>query len=291
MGASTITVLPAGTFTAADGQTYSFGQRELQDIADTYDPKADPAPLVVGTPGLADPAYGWVSRLYVDGDKLQADVQQVEPKFRDMVKAGEFPRVAARFYPPQAAGNPKAGHWYLKHVSFNGAARPKVAIGLYSFGENDDEGTIGLDSTVLPHQAYPVVLSQYRSSTGRVHTLNSYDVFDRVMAIQGENPDVALSAAVQMAVDGIEAGSSAKANTTEAVVLRKANELQAKNTMLSLSEALDIAGVASGGSVKLPTGYSADPERTAIYVAAMKLRAQDPMMSFSEAVKSLANQP
>ena len=296
MSTPSITVLAPGTFIASDGQAFTFGLRELENIARDYDPKSDPAPLVVGTPDLTDPAYGWVSSLYVEGGQLKARVDKLDASFGEMVRAGNFPKVVARFYLPGANGNPKPGSWYLRHVAFNGTARPAIHSGQQSFGQGSDFGTIGLDSTASPYAAHLVAQSKYTASSGRRHVLNGYDVYDRAAVIRRKCPEMAMAAAVQMAVDEIDAEqvpdgedhASLSPLNLEQINLRLATTLRAKNPALSMTDALEIARIANGGELALPKGYSADPARAALYVAVMKRRADDPALSFAQALQSVS---
>lgn len=121
-----IEIFRTGTHRSLQGQTLSFSEADLDDAATAYDPELHQAPLVIGHPQIDAPAYGWVTGLCVDGDRLVATPDQVEPAFSEMVEAGRFKKVSASFYSPTAAANPKPGHYYLRHVGFLGAAAPAV---------------------------------------------------------------------------------------------------------------------------------------------------------------------
>ena len=76
---------------------------------------ADPAPVVVGHPETDAPAYGWVERLRVSGDRLQARLSDLAPEFREAVEAGRYgPRSIA------LQGD------RLRHVAFLGGRAPAV---------------------------------------------------------------------------------------------------------------------------------------------------------------------
>lgn len=148
-------IFKTGTFTDMSGQVLSFSAADLQATADAYDPALFRSPLVVGHPKLDDPAYGWVSKLSVVNDTLQAAGDQVEPKFAEMVNTGRFPKMSASFYTPNSPSNPKPGVWYLKHVGFLGAQAPAV-LGLKpaSFAAADEQiitvefAAAGADTTI-----------------------------------------------------------------------------------------------------------------------------------------------
>ena len=122
-----IEIFRPGTFVSMQGDELSFSAEDLAEIASSYDPDVNPAPLVVGHPRLDAPAYGWTRGLSVnDAGVLVADPDQVEPAFAEMVRDGRFKRVSAELYPREHPGNPTPGRLHLKHIGFLGAAAPAV---------------------------------------------------------------------------------------------------------------------------------------------------------------------
>lgn len=122
-----IEVFRAGTFKPTSGNTLSFSEEALQQIASDYDRDLAPAPVVIGHPDTDTPAYGWVERLYVQNGVLHATLEDTVPEFADMVKAGRYRKVSASLFTPNSRNNPKPGGYYMKHVGFLGAAAPAVA--------------------------------------------------------------------------------------------------------------------------------------------------------------------
>ncbi len=143
--AQKIEIFKPGTHTTMHGETIRFTEDDLRTMAEAYDPQLFEAPLVVGHPKHDLPAYGWVKAVeFVDG-VLRVEPDQVEPQFAEMVRAGRFKKVSARFYRPDAADNPRPGTWYLRHVGFLGAAAPAVK-GLKSASFSADEaGTVTVE--------------------------------------------------------------------------------------------------------------------------------------------------
>jgi hypothetical protein len=122
-----IELLKPGTHTDSSGRAFSFTAEDLAALAEGYDPKVFDAPVVVGHPKAADPAYGWIEKLEVrDDGTLLAWPGRVAPEFAEAVKLGHYRKVSGSFYPPAHAGNPKPGGYYLRHVGFLGAAAPAV---------------------------------------------------------------------------------------------------------------------------------------------------------------------
>ncbi|MET3611784.1 hypothetical protein ABID16_000089 [Rhizobium aquaticum] len=121
-----IEIFRAGTFTPMNGEPAKITTRELKEIASTYDPVNYPAPVVIGHPKTDTPAYGWVDKLYVEGDKLMATTRETVAEFADMVKEGRYKKVSVSLFLPNSTANPKPGSVYLQHLGFLGGASPAV---------------------------------------------------------------------------------------------------------------------------------------------------------------------
>lgn len=133
-----LAIFRSGSHTAVDGRALNFTAADLQQIAASYDPANDGAPLVVGHPSIDAPAYGWAKSLSVEGDTLYAVPDQVDAQFAEMVNAGRFKKISSSVYLPDSPGNPKPGQLYLRHIGFLGAAAPAVkGLKAASFGEAD----------------------------------------------------------------------------------------------------------------------------------------------------------
>ena len=99
--------------------------------------------IVVGHPVTDGPAYGWVKALNFAAGGLEAEPDQVDPAFAEMVAAGRFKKISASFYPPESPKNPVPGVYYLRHVGFLGAQPPAVkGLRAPSFAEGDEAITL-----------------------------------------------------------------------------------------------------------------------------------------------------
>jgi hypothetical protein len=119
-------IFRGGRVETSAGEALTFTAADLEAIAAGYDPAKHEAPLVVGHPTNDDPAYGWVKGLRVAGEALVAEVDQVDPAFKELVEAGRYKKISASFYRPDAASNPTPGKWHLRHVGFLGAVPPAI---------------------------------------------------------------------------------------------------------------------------------------------------------------------
>ncbi|WP_411037627.1 peptidase [Shinella sp. BYT-45] len=119
-------IFRTGKHTSSKGTELSFGSGDLAAIAANYDPANYEAPIVVGHPATNAPAYGWVKKLEVKGDRLIAVPGEVHDEFSEMVREGRFKTRSVALYRPDQAGNPTPGQYHLRHVGFLGAEPPAV---------------------------------------------------------------------------------------------------------------------------------------------------------------------
>ena len=141
-----IQIFKPGWHTAMSGAAQEFSEADLAATAAAYDPARHEAPIVVGHPVSDGPAYGWVKALAFADGRLEADPDQVDPEFAEMVAAGRFKKISASFYPPESPRNPVPGVFYLRHVGFLGAQAPAVkGLRQPEFADGDDGLTIEID--------------------------------------------------------------------------------------------------------------------------------------------------
>lgn len=139
---------------ASGGPPLTFGPRELDEIASSYDPKLHRAPIVIGHPRTDDPAWGWIAAVRVEGGRLVAVPEAVDPEFADLVRAERYAKVSVRLYPPDAPSNPTPGKWHLRHVGFLGATPPAVkGLRPIEFGDAADCIDIELSEGAAPIRA------------------------------------------------------------------------------------------------------------------------------------------
>jgi hypothetical protein len=137
----TFQIFRPGKHTAASGTTLEFSEELLRAAVEAYDPTLHEAPIVVGHPRDNGPAYGWIKSLSYSDGAIEAEPQQIDPEFAEMVTAGRFKKRSASWYLPDSPNNPKPGALYLRHVGFLGAQPPAVK-GLKEVQFSEEEGVI-----------------------------------------------------------------------------------------------------------------------------------------------------
>jgi hypothetical protein len=154
-----------GRHTAMSGAELAFSESDLAASAAAYNPALSEAPIVVGHPAHDLPAYGWVKSLAFADGGLEAEPDQVDPAFAEMVAAGRFKKISASFYPPESPKNPVPGVFYLRHVGFLGAQPPAVK-GLRSpaFADGDEAVTLEFDFSEPTHQEVSLVTPEEKTA-------------------------------------------------------------------------------------------------------------------------------
>lgn len=122
-------IFKTGKHTDSSGNEKEWSEKDLDNIAEKYDPSKHEAPIVIGHPKTNSPAFGWVEKLKRIGDTLYAYPKQLAQEFVDMVKQGLFKKRSISLYPDGT----------LRHIGFLGAQPPAVK-GLPDVEFKEDEG-------------------------------------------------------------------------------------------------------------------------------------------------------
>jgi hypothetical protein len=122
-----IEVLRPGKATDMRGREVEFTAADLAEIASGYNTLLSQAPIVIGHPKLHDPAYGQVRAFSINAaGNLCMHAEQINADFAEGVQSGAYKQRSISLFAPNAAGNPKPGSWYARHVGFLGAAAPAI---------------------------------------------------------------------------------------------------------------------------------------------------------------------
>jgi len=158
-------IFRAGKHTAMSGAELAFSESDLAASAAAYDPSRAEAPIVVGHPTHDAPAYGWIKALVFADGGLEAEPDQVDPSFAEMVAAGRFKKISASFYPPASKNNPVPGVYYLRHVGFLGAMPPAVkGLRMPEFAEADEAITLEFSFSEPTQQEVSLVTPEEKAA-------------------------------------------------------------------------------------------------------------------------------
>ncbi len=111
-----IEIFKIGIHTDSEGRVREWTDKDLDEIASSYNPAVHEAPIVIGHPKEDSPAYGWVGSLKTDAGKLLMKPSQLIEEFKDWVKRGLYKKVSIALYPDLG----------LRHVGFLGATPPAI---------------------------------------------------------------------------------------------------------------------------------------------------------------------
>ncbi|WKZ71112.1 MAG: hypothetical protein QY331_07585 [Melioribacteraceae bacterium] len=121
-------IFRTGTHTSSNGITKDYSLDDLEQIADNYNRSEHEAPIVIGHPKSNAPAFGWIKKIFVEGDRLFAEAKDLAEDFVNAVKEKKFLK--------RSISLTKDG--LLNHVGFLGATVPAVK-GLADVEFNEDQ--------------------------------------------------------------------------------------------------------------------------------------------------------
>jgi hypothetical protein len=147
-------IFKAGKQTSAQGITREFTVKDLNEIANSYEPEIHEAPIRIGHEDSDKvPAWGWVKGVKVKGSELFAEID-FSPMAEEYIKNGLYKKVSASFYSPDSKINPEPGKWSLRHVALLGAQPPAVK-GLKGFAyEESTDGVLDFAVALSPDQVF-----------------------------------------------------------------------------------------------------------------------------------------
>ena len=249
MTVHTITIDPQHAHSNALGEPMSFARSDALDLVASYDFAADPAPIIIGTPKMDDPAFGWVSGLSIAAGKIVATIENLSSKLAEAIREGAFKGVSMDAYPPTHPHNPKPGRWYLKHISYRDGPSIESIRGIATQPHRSGVGgTVRFDSEFIPAggaQASFACPSGYQTDPGQ-HAL-----YARARAISAANPGLGI----------VEAALRAR-NLPEC-------------SFTELGEAVVTKAALIPPEIEMPSGYSMDSRALKLYRDARALMAED----------------
>jgi len=136
-------IFRAGT-PASKGITAS----DIASVAAGYDPERNPGPVVMGHPepghDHSAPAFGAVSALRADGNKLFGTVKNLAQEVVDGVKQSRILNRSVGFWHPAHPSNPTPGKLSFRHLGLLGGSPPAIpGMEPLRFGASDQLETPG----------------------------------------------------------------------------------------------------------------------------------------------------
>lgn len=318
----TIEICKPGSFTSAEGKKISFTLADLSAMVAAYDPVLNQAPAVVGHPQMDDPAFAWADSLQFADDRVTATFEQVDASFAEMIADGRFKKVSPQFYPPEHPNNPAPGSFYLKHIGFLGAAAPAIkGLRPVSFAEDAANGCITIEISNT-HKEANMPKDEEVSFAERIKALDEREaalaaseaeVKTTRDALDKEARDNRHAAHVSFAESQIAAGKLAPAAKDQAIFVMDAladagstlsfaegdaeySPVAVFQKMLVASGAVVSFGEMAKGDAKkssvvsfaAPAGFEIDAAQLEHHNRALALQAENPQLSYADAVKRAA---
>jgi hypothetical protein len=133
-----VEIFLAGTRPASNGVSTTITPADLQEIADTYNPKIFRAPAIVSenlghdignytdttVSKSKELCHGIPAKLRRVGDRLYAGFESLSPQLANWIRKKQLHSVSSSFYLPNSPNNPYEGKWSLRHIAFLGATPP-----------------------------------------------------------------------------------------------------------------------------------------------------------------------
>lgn len=305
MSSPVINILRPGSFTSVEGVKVSFSAADLVQIAKSYKPETDKAPIVVGHPKTNDPAFGWIGSLAMQGDVLTAVPSEIAPSLAEAVRAGHYRKVSAQLYQPGDPNSPDPSGFYLRHVGFLGAAAPAVkGLGEVSLAGGGTAITIEITQ---PETAMTTIsLSEHEAQLAKKDA--------ELQAARAEAEKIRREAIHTAHVSFVEAASKAgrvapaakatlvglldqlaplapvsfaegEAAVAPADALKKL--IESATPLISFGEAAPADKKGPGKapvSFAAPSGFEVDPAAAALHARAKALQAENPKLDWWAAV-------
>ena len=135
---ASIHISKPGKSRSSEGVDIDITPEILSEVAQTYNPAAFEAQLVIGHPSMDAPSFGGIRSLSFGSTGLEAVAEPTDDA-KELVSKRHFKSVSASFYTPTAPNNPTPGKWHLRHVGLLGAVPPAVkGLRALSFAEREE---------------------------------------------------------------------------------------------------------------------------------------------------------
>jgi len=256
-------IFSTGTHTASNGVTKTYTEDDLDQIVEKYNTSDHTAPIVVGHPKSNAPAWGWIEKLYRNGQKLLAKPKDLVKEFVDAVKEKKFLKRSASFTPDML----------LNHVGFLGAAVPAVkGLSDIEFNSSDEYTEFEIDAETLQEEIDQDIEAQEQAGQSREskenNSLNESDSEEERQEVENPPDDSSegdssdkknfldnLTSALSTAISDLQEYLSAAKNNVEFQAETDEELKQLQDRMSDLRTKIDIANFELLLNEKVSYGY------------------------------------
>jgi cation transport regulator ChaB len=120
---------PIEIFRVGDYPQGKYTTKDLDEIVANFNPEVHEPPLVIDH-AETGPAYGWIERIWREGDSLWAKLKNLTKDIKEKIKEGEYKKISIMLW----ENFDNTAKKVLKHVSLLGAGIPQVK-GLKTFSD------------------------------------------------------------------------------------------------------------------------------------------------------------
>lgn len=121
-------IFQAGQHQDENGSVDQYTVDDLQEMAEGFNPKLS-CPLAIGHVDSTSPAYGWAKRVWVEGDRLYAEIGECVKAVKRWLINRFYNKVSIEVFPRDHMSNPTPGKLHLARICLLGAAPPAIAGG------------------------------------------------------------------------------------------------------------------------------------------------------------------
>ncbi|MBQ8475612.1 hypothetical protein IJ531_00965 [bacterium] len=132
-------IFKTGLHTDSNGNQREWTLSDLNKIVSNFEEKNLQAAICCGHPKSNTPAYGWVDKLKVEGNKLLATFKDVQEEFKEAVNKGLFKNRSISLTPDLS----------LRHIAFLGAQPPAIkGLEKFCFQSAAGDDVMNIDTEV-----------------------------------------------------------------------------------------------------------------------------------------------
>jgi hypothetical protein len=221
-----VQVLRAGTVNDMNGTEINITPELMNELADSYSPAIHAAPVVIGHPRDNAPAFGHIAAVAINGDGLDAALDNLDPAFIEAHQAKRYPQRSLSFWPAGHPDNPlpDKSRPYIRHLGFLGAMPPAI------------KGLRGADLGSPRQGIVHITMDNPQTDAQAARAARDY---------RARMTELGITVSLSEALDAVDPPTDGHLQRSDAEVARAARDYRARMANLgipvSLAEAVDFA--------------------------------------------------